>query len=256
MSRSTTIPGLAPKPDFCYDHCPRAFSQGVGFVPDFIGSNPKIGILLDKPTKDEATNRQAFTSGYSRFFFSTVGKELGISKENLIVSHVLRCASFEYPTGKMKVDAERVCRSWDNKSVGPGGLPTISGGLIKWDPNLFIITFGLDDCLEMSRSEKAKSDAFHACMINDFAKALRFAGSGFRPMVLMGKEPMHLFPFTRKWQGGVKAWRGHWWEGNWPFTPMVSKASYNKNVVTEYDEVGAKTPLVQIEENKQMGFEF
>ena len=226
--RNPLVPGLAPKPDQCLNTCPRAFSEGIGFVADWVGNNPKIALVLDKPTRDECTSRLAFTSGYSRFFFAAIGRELGLTKENLIVSYCLRCYSYEYPVGINRQKAEKNCRNWDNKSADRFGLPTIESGLIKWNPNLFMVTFGLDDCLEMSRSETAKSDAYHFCMLEDFKKAMRFAASGYRPCVLMGQEPMNLFPFTNKWAGGVRNWRGTWWEGSWPFTPEKAKVSYDK----------------------------
>lgn len=231
MSRNTSVPGLAPKPDYCLNNCPRGRYGGVGFVPDWYGKNPKLSLVLVKPTKEETLERNPFSSGYSRFFFATVGKQLGLRRDDLVVSYVLRCSG-SYPIGKTRKLAEQTCRAWDCKSADTRGLPGIPGGLVRFDPNLFIVTFGLDDALEV--------DAFQSCMVNDIEKALRFAGSGFRPCVLMGKEAMELMPCMSGQTGGVKKWRGHHWEGSWPWkdNQLVAPLRYDKKV-TEYVQIEA-----------------
>lgn len=211
------IPGVAQKPDFCYNACPRAY-EGTGFVPDWVPRYPKLAVMIDKPDGDSATDRMPMAGGYGGFFWAAIARECGFKKEDVILSHVLRCYSREYPTGSDQKAAERACRNWDNYA-GKKGLPAEGDSLITWAPNLFIATFPLDKMVEIG--------AYYSLALQDFRKALRFADAGYRPMVLMGTEALLVVAPWLQGRGGEKSWRGHWWEGEWKWQqPQASSGRF------------------------------
>lgn len=200
--------GLTVKPAYCFASCPRAYSAS-GFVPDYVPENPRIAVVQALPASDDALYSIPFSGGYGRMFWAVFGKQFGLRKEDVLVSTLLRCHSKgNYPTGVDVPRAERACRHWDYYAHAGRGLAA-SGlrSLATWNPNWYTTTFGLDKIVEI--------DAFMALAIEDFRKALRFQKAGFRPCVLLGTEVLRV---VAPWlSGGVKDWRGHWWEGSWPF---------------------------------------
>ena len=222
MARSDT-PGIARKPDFCINSCPLA-ARGNGFVADHVGRSPKLAFLQATPTKADALARKPLTS-YGGLFYYTVLGPLGLTLDDIIFSHVLRCDNWVYPTERNRKISEVACRQFDTVARSASGAPTVATGLRQWDPNLFVLTFNLNDAMNL--------EAYRALLEADIAKAARFARQGYRPLVVMGKEPMELLaPWAAKAGGGVKRHRGDWWEGELPYLiDSAPTVRYNKDLV-------------------------
>ena len=58
------------------------------------------------PPKADAAEFEAGVSGYGRFLFGVLLREAGLKKEDVILSHLLRCYTWEYPTSADKKRAE------------------------------------------------------------------------------------------------------------------------------------------------------
>lgn len=206
---SENLPSGGPtvKTAYCFSSCPRAYTAS-GFVPDYVPKNPRIAVVQALPASDDAISSIPFSGGYGRMFWAVFGRAFGLRKEDVLVSTLLRCHSKGYPTGADAPRAERACRHWDYYAhAGRGLAATGLRSLATWNPNWYTVTFGLDKVAEI--------DAFMALAIEDFRKAMRFQAAGFRPCVLLGTEVLRV---VAPWlSGGAKDWRGHWWEGSWPF---------------------------------------
>ena len=189
------------KPDYCHQCC-RLSHESYGYVRDWYGNEPKIGIIGVVPSSREL-GEGAWESFWYLEFLHQFFEPLGLTKENLILSYTLRCKpkrkdwkeDHPYPIGGLRKHAEASCRFHD-----------IAFG--EWKPNIFISTYDL----YVIRKLAANKVLFKA----DLEKAVRFSERGYRPVLLMGEEPLHLL---KPGLGGPKTWRGHWWEGDWPFTP-------------------------------------
>jgi hypothetical protein len=201
--------GVKLKSDYCINNCPRA-TIGVGFVPDFVPEAPRIAIMLPKPEKDDATNFEAATGPLGRFLTNILLRQAGITKDEVLITHVLRCSTWNYPTGPDAGRAERSCRNFDrHTAVGGARLSNTGSSLESWGPNVFIPTFDLGKLAEVG--------AYYALALDDVRKAMRFAASGYRPLLLMGAEATFFLAPWLAGAGGIKNWRGHWWEGDWRF---------------------------------------
>ena len=213
--------GVRSKPNYCHQTCPRAY-VATGFVPDFIPENPKIAVMISHPGKDDAVNCRPLSGGMGRFFWAAIGKNVGLKKDDVAILSALRCYTWKYPVGVEAKQAEKACRHWDHTKGLNGQAGEGLGSIVTWDPDLFVVTFGLDKMVEIS--------AFLALAIEDFRKAVTFAERGYRPAVLLGTEVLNILaPWL---DGGAKDWRGHWWEGTWPFRDdtILSTTSFPKVV--------------------------
>lgn len=173
--------------------------------------------MLPKPEKDDVVNFEAATSGYGRFLEHILLAQAGLEKKDVLITHVLRCSTWAYPTGPDANRAERACRNFDRFTGVGGAIKQTSLSLESWGPNIFIPTFGLDKLMDIG--------AYYALALEDIAKAKRFAASGFKPLLLMGSEPAFFLAPWLAGAGGIKNWRGHWWEGDWRFMVNESTAS-------------------------------
>jgi hypothetical protein len=196
--------GVAKKPDYCLNSCWRG-NTCSGFVPDTVPESPRVGILLPKPTKESALESKALAGGLGDFFWYKIADPAGLKERDVLISHVLRCYSSDFPVGEEAKKAKRACRYWDDYFRDYRGYPATGRGLCTWEPNLFIPTFEPLDCI--------KTGAMLALAVEDFRKAVRFSDRGFRPLLLLGQEALKLMaPWL---PGGVKRWRGHYWVGEY-----------------------------------------
>lgn len=110
-----------------------------------------------------------------------------------LIHHNCRPSSMnEYPIGKLRVEAERHCRLYDDQ-------------LVKFRPDLFLVT--------IHPAMLLRSSAMTRLVQRDVRRAFEFAAKGYRPCLLMGDKAMNL---VAPWlKDGVKRWRGHWWEQDW-----------------------------------------
>lgn len=203
-----SAPGIRTKPEEC-KFC-RYATIGSGFCPDFYPKSPILGFLLPYPSKDDVVYQRPFSGAMGYYLNKLLIEDLGYKKEDVLIANVLRCMppwAKGYPTGDLRTTAESNCRQYDKKHAYREKLA--DGGLIKYDPNLFLITYSPDKMRSIP--------AFQRQAVADISKAFRFAAKGYRPLVLMGDEPMELVAPWLVGKGGLKTWRGHWWEGSWPF---------------------------------------
>ena len=198
--------GPSRKPEGC-QKCPFS-STGLSFVPDEYPENPLIAVLLEAAGRDEAIEGRPLVGKAGQLWMWELVGKLGYKRANVLISNTLRCRppDNKYPTGKMRVGAEIACRQYDRISACDGQRR--QRGIADWNPNLFLITFHPAAIL--------RTRALMRLVRRDMQKAFEFAAQGYRPCVLMGDKALSLIaPWT--WgKGGVKAWRSHFWEGQWP----------------------------------------
>lgn len=182
-----------------------------------------MAIVLPFPSKTEVVNKTCLDSDMGYYILSNFIEPNGLTKDNLVISHVLRCSlpykkgKALYPTGLIKKNAEKSCRVFDDKHGVKGILK--EKGLISFDPNLFILTFNPQDIF--------KVNAYYRQIQEDIAKACRFVKKGFRPVICMGNEAAKLVCPWIEGNGGVKAVRGHFGElEGWKFKSLDSESVF------------------------------
>lgn len=198
---STEFNVINNKPEYCVNSC-RLASQSYGFVRDWIGKDPKLAVLGIVPTSGEL-GQGIWESDMFYYLLKTYFEPQGLTKENLVLSNVLRCQPKDkepkddhaYPKATLRKHAELSCRFHDI-------------AFNHFLPNLFISTFDI--------YAVRKLDANKVLFNADVRKAISFINKGYKPCLLLGEEPLHL---VAPHLGGVKTWRGHWWVGDWKWTP-------------------------------------
>jgi hypothetical protein len=185
-----------------------------GFVPPFVGSDPKIAFVFPQPDSQEIISREALDSDRGRRFIHEYCEPYGLTKENLVVKYVLGCLSpwdkrtrqRMYPTSAvLRVQAERACDKYSFLQGNEGHLTP--GGIVGFDPNIFVLAFDPADTLRIP--------ALTRLIQRSVEKACHFSVLGYRPCVLFGEEAASLqFP-QLKGRGGLKAFNGHYFEGSW-----------------------------------------
>lgn len=166
---------------------------------------PKIAMIFDMPSGADV-REQAPLSGedgaaWEKMFIT----DLGYRREDVLMSHVLRCRQKNdkfghplYPKEPMRKRGELNCRHYDLR-------------LNEFDPNLYVISL---------HPRSIRLIGAHARQIaRDVNKAFTFAGQGYRPAVLLGEPAAELYFPWMKAGGGLKNWRGHYWQGESPFLP-------------------------------------
>lgn len=181
--------GLSKKPAGC-EGCPQR-SVGVGFVPDERPEEPLVAMVLEAPGEDEAVLSRPLVGKAGQAWLRRLIYQNGFKREDVLIANCLRCRPPEnlYPIGKMRVEAERNCRQYDDK-------------LIEFNPTLYIVT--------LHPAMLLRSSAMMRLVQKDVRMAFEKAKEGHRVCLLMGDKAMHL---VAPWlKDGVKKWRGHWWE--------------------------------------------
>jgi uracil-DNA glycosylase len=179
------------KPSYC-STCPYS-STGVGFVPD--EGDPgrvKIAIVLEAPGQEEALNNQPLIGRAGRFWQKALIESLGYSRSDVLICNSLRChpPKNQYPTGKLRKEAEKHCRHWDSS-------------LVQFNPTIFLVT--------LHPAALLRTPNLTLLVLADLKKAFTLSQTE-RPCVLMGDKAMSVFaPFLK---GGVKRWRGSTWKNS------------------------------------------
>lgn len=189
--------GVRNKPKGC-NLCPSHY-LGTGFCPDYVPEHPKMMLILESPTSDDVVNQSPLSGIMGDFLDYKVFKPLQIKREDLIICNVLRCKA-PYPIGKIKGQSENACRQYDS-------------AIKHFDPNLFLMTFSIADTY--------KDPAYLSLLIEDLRRAKRLLVEypDNRLAVLMGENAIQMvnnLPF-RTGKGGLRQWRGQFWEGKWNF---------------------------------------
>ncbi len=213
-------PGVLNKPEHCR-MCPMT-AIGKSWVPDYVPEQPKLAFILDLPSKADAIEQTPFSGSEGAFYLSSFVSNLGYTKEDILITHVLRCVQpfngygkVEYPHGWIQKPAELNCRHYDT-------------ALINFDPNLFVLTLHPRSCNLVGAHQRQ--------IARDVEKAFSFAKKGYRPAVLFGENAAELYYPYIKGNGGIKNWRGHWWVGESPFKEdeRNKKAARKKLFVSGY----------------------
>jgi len=196
------------KPEYCRN-C-KFVAKGYGYCPDTKPDHARVAFMFAAPTSEAITEQHGLGGKMGWYIFKNFIEPAGFKMNECIVGHVLRCklpffkGRPQYPTGAMRHHAEAVCRKYDYQHGREGKL--FSLGIGSWNPNIFVITFAPSECHNVP--------AYYRQIQRDVQKAAMFADKGFRPCVLFGSEAMTLFaPFTHL-NGGLKAWRGHFFESD------------------------------------------
>jgi len=207
--------GIGAKPPSC-SLCP-CCPKTHGFIYDYVGRDPKLAVVFPSPSKDEVNERTPLAGNMGWWFLKHFIEPLGYTKENLVISYVLRCKQpwswrkkgDDYPTGRDRELAETRCRQYDGTQAS-FGVPK-QGGLKAFAPNLALLTFEPKDVF--------KVNAYYRQIQVDFQKAKRFVECGYRPVVLCGTEAGSLIFKWIEGAGGAKSNRGTFeeLENGWPF---------------------------------------
>lgn len=201
-------PGIGKKPNDC-NVCPFSYTS-VGFVPDWVGNDVRAAVILPVPTKDDINARVPFSGDMGSYVLRTYFSPIGLSKENLIISYLLRCKppwnaakrKEAYPTGRTRELAEERCRRYDNQHGLRGELTP--GGLKDFNPNIFLITFEPKEVFQVP--------SYYRQLQRDMQKLRYFINEGYRPLLLMGNEPAEYYAPYIVGHGSSKFWRGHFEE--------------------------------------------
>jgi len=205
--------GVRQKPETC-KLC--AYSQvGSAFVPDHMPEKARVAYIFAHPRKDDCQDQKPLSGPFGEVLRKLLITDLGRAEDEVAITHTIRCMpkristrngpAYQYPVGALQGAAERNCRMYDNSAFREGLLR--DGGLIKFDPTLFVITLDTSSILEVG--------AFKFMVQQDVKKAWRFADVGHRVAILFGSEVLSIVAGHLK--GGVKKWRGSYFEGSWPF---------------------------------------
>lgn len=204
------------KPTAC-ESCSFSYYSS-GFLGDYNSGLAKAALVFRTPSKDEVNEKTALAGAKGYWFLKNFIEPLGWKKSDLLVSHVLRCyppykkLNNGYPTGFVKKQAEGVCRQYDRLQFEKGEQK--DGGIVTFCPNLFLITFDIDDILS--------APSFYRQVKLDMEKCKRFVDAGYKPVVLFGTEAAALIAPYVEGSGGAKGWRGHFGEiEGWPFSGLV-----------------------------------
>ncbi|CAB4142546.1 hypothetical protein UFOVP434_18 [uncultured Caudovirales phage] len=204
--------GLLQKPAGC-QYC-SMYTLGKNFVPDYFPPKAKILFVFAAPEKDDILENRPLAGNLGWYRKMKLLDPLGLKSYEYAATNIIRCYpgkdkfnKLAYPAKSIRVKCEKLCRQYDNRSGLAGNI--VDHGIINFDPNVFVITFGL----EMLNAEPA----YRHLMLADIRKALATIPHGGRPAVLFGEPAINLFaPYCfGPGQGGVKTWRGHIFEGSW-----------------------------------------
>jgi hypothetical protein len=181
------------KPEACFS-CPFVKSS-TGFVAD---QTPKLvelslptlfALIVRTPTKDDLVEGHYLSSRFGKVIEADFLLPLGIRREQLLISAVLRCYpnAGEFPTGKQRADAVKACRRWDT-------------ALEAWKPNIWGVTISPS----MLRKAPNQAGFIHRAL----GRAKAYAEAGYRPALLLGEEAKETYmPWL---EGNMKKFQGHW----------------------------------------------
>lgn len=206
-----TFGGVRPHPEAC-KLCPLNW-LGSGFVPDEMPATgkPRIAMMFEFPAGDDIVEGRPLVSRGGQAWLRRLVYALGHRKDEVLICNTLRCRPRQgrYPTGVDQRQAELCCRAHDGTQWG--GDIDVPGGLLAFDPNVFLVSYNPGDILD--------TPSLYRLVRRDVEKAFSLADRDYRPLMLMGKGPAFLVAPWLQGKGGIKAWRGHWWEGSWPWQP-------------------------------------
>ncbi len=183
------------KPPECAS-CPYA-PKSTGFVPDQFPADPRFAVILKMPGKEELVNGVPMSGKAGRYWEREFLEPIGVKKSDLIIANVIRCYPHggNFPTGKDRIAACRMCRQWDRIEK-------------EFKPNVVGVTFNPAALMRNPQQTKFLRRALE--------RAAEYARQGLRPLLLMGEEAVEVYaPWL---QGALKRWQGS-------FTEIKEKAA-------------------------------
>lgn len=200
---------VAQKPSGC-DKCVYK-DTGQGFAPDHVPANPKIAFMAEAAGDTEMMLRGPLVGASGRMFFHRLLEPHGLTRDDVILSNVLRCHPPEnaYPTGYFRKEAERFCRQYDRQQRLPlldqSCVGLADGGLDSFNPNLVLVTIH-PAFVSRTWSTLRVAQA-------DIAKGIRLMNRGHRVLILLGDKATDLI--LPDLDGGILKWRGHYQAIDW-----------------------------------------
>ena len=192
------LPGLGAKPSSC-KMCPYSHI-GQSFCPDYKPENPKIALLLEAPGATEIIENSPLMGRAGQLMWEKITPYANLKRSDFLICNTLRCRppDNKYPTSYLRRNAENNCRMYDKY-------------LLDFDPNLFIITY--------HPASVFRQLVYLRLIQEDIKKAKDFYEKGYRPLVLMGDKAVSMVDTTpfKVGKGGLRMWRGHYWEGSWNY---------------------------------------
>lgn len=193
-----------------------------------------MAILCSAPTKGEILEQIPWQGpqgwAYTKMFLDAAG----IPRNEVMISHVLRCrppfkrvggVGDNYPTGSDRRNSELTCRHFDESHTYRGDIQ--AGGIKTFSPTRYLVTFAPENALEVT--------AYKRVIQEDVKKAWRFVTAGHKVCVLMGEPAFQLLGGGLTEMGGVKNWRGHFFDATgWPFDTMSSKPKFGVPAGTKW----------------------
>ena len=176
------------KPPQCAS-CPFA-AHSTGFVPDQCPAKPRFAAMLKMPGKEEIVNGVPMSGRAGRYWTHEFLEPLGVEHKDLYLGNVIRCYpnAGEFPVGKERIQAVKVCRQWDR--------------IAEYKPNVIGVTFNPTTLLRNPQQTKFLRRAL--------TRAKELSDAGYRPLLLMGEEAVEVFAPWLK--GTMKKWQGNFWE--------------------------------------------
>lgn len=183
-----------------------------------------MALVVLQPGAEDQIKRIHTKGDMWKWFEGAILRKLSLTWDDLIVSSLLRCYNpalrkkkkqdelqedNEAVTGWLFKQASRCCRQFDNHHLyNPMDTTLVTPGLLSFPGDCFFVNFGLENMKVVA--------AMEAIALSVMQKAVKFAEAGYRPIVLMGKEPLQYVAPELLREGGHRNWIGHWWEGSWP----------------------------------------
>jgi hypothetical protein len=181
-----------------------AVKGSIGFVPDGLIGVPqvtnqallrlKMVVLVEQPSKEEASNMVPMTGAYGTVRWKRFFEKTGWQRDEVAFTYLRRCYTGVYQ-GRFMTDPSNLkdgavkCRQYDDL-------------LGAFKPDVAMITQAFED----SRDEAA----FYRLTLSDISKARVLTEKGKRVILLMGSGPVkHYFPSL---SGALKNWAGSWWD--------------------------------------------
>lgn len=179
-------------------------TTGTGFVPDWYPSFARVAVMAEAAGETEIMEKQPLVGATGRWFFYLI-ESMGWQRADIAVFNTLRCRPDKnnYPIAKLRFDAERRCRQYDNVH----GTSMREGGLASWDADCLVFSFHPAMVLRSQNMApllgNKLGDEFQGVM----AKAFRLAEAGRRPLVLLGDKAKELI--APEFGEGITKWVGH-----------------------------------------------
>lgn len=126
---------MVKKPPAC-SACP-LYKIGQGFVPHILPANYdgiKLLVQGEAPGRDEIDEGKPFVGKSGHWLRNNILANAGVASHEIIIANTLCCLppinrkGEHYPTGKVRVDAERACRQYDIWDKCPATLPLMLFG--------------------------------------------------------------------------------------------------------------------------------